>query len=204
MCRMLVDPHRNPVRVQFYEAQIEYHNIPIHKRHLQRKLKEHTKGGRRYKMAFVKKQVSDKNRAERVTYGTEHRGKSIRKYWSCITFTDEAHIDPSSQAVGYILREGGTRYGDENIMKRLPRTGLARYSGSMSLRAISKGNSISKSYGRNWRTRPKSAILGGRRSRNRCVRCSKSSPATPLRYTDRIPQYTCRNTSTTEENEGIH
>jgi transposase len=64
MCQMLVDPERNPVRDQLYEAQIEFHGIPVKKRQLQRKLKEHTNGGQRYKCAFVKKTISDKNKNE--------------------------------------------------------------------------------------------------------------------------------------------
>ncbi|KAH7321680.1 hypothetical protein BKA65DRAFT_512746 [Rhexocercosporidium sp. MPI-PUGE-AT-0058] len=32
MCRMLVDPKKNPVRNQLYEAQIVYHNLPCKKR----------------------------------------------------------------------------------------------------------------------------------------------------------------------------
>ncbi|KAL5322950.1 hypothetical protein ACEPPN_007475 [Leptodophora sp. 'Broadleaf-Isolate-01'] len=110
---MLVDPTRNPVRDQHYDAQIEYHNLPVKQRQLQRKLKEHVKA-RRFKMAFVKKQVSEKNKEERVTYGEEHVGKTIEDFWSCITFTDEAHHDPNSQPVGYILRQegGGRRYAE--------------------------------------------------------------------------------------------
>ena len=42
-CKMVVSPRRNPVRDQPYEAQIDYHNLPIKPRQLQRKLKEHTK-----------------------------------------------------------------------------------------------------------------------------------------------------------------
>jgi hypothetical protein len=29
MCQMLVDPTRNPVRDQHYNAQIEFHNLPV-------------------------------------------------------------------------------------------------------------------------------------------------------------------------------
>jgi hypothetical protein len=122
---MLVDPKRNPVRDQLYEAQIEYHNLPVQTRQLQRKLKEHTRNAKRYKMAFVKKQVSAKNKEERVAYGKQHQGKTIEEHWSHITFTDEAHVDPKSQAVGDILREEGTRYDDENIMERVERKGIA-------------------------------------------------------------------------------
>src|ERR1700712_1514810 len=79
MCRMLVDPKQNPVRNQLYEAQIEYHKLPFQKRQLQRKLCEHTNGGRRYKMAFVKKRVSDKIvKSESDTAGTMSTIQSIR------------------------------------------------------------------------------------------------------------------------------
>jgi hypothetical protein len=126
MCQMLVDPTRNPVRDQHYNTQIEFHNLPVKARQLQRKLKEHT-NARRFKMAFVEKQVSEKNTEERVAFGEEHVGKTIEDYWSCITYTDEAHIDPNSQPVGHVLREegGGRRYADENIMERREQRGTA-------------------------------------------------------------------------------
>src|ERR1700712_3516703 len=84
MCRMLVDPKQNPVRNQLYDVQIEYHKLPVQKRQLQRKLREHTNGGRRYKMAFVKKRVSDKNRQERERYGWDHEHDTIDSYYSRI------------------------------------------------------------------------------------------------------------------------
>jgi hypothetical protein len=121
---MLVDPAQNPVRDQLYEAQIEYHSLPVKKRQLQRKLKEHTNGGQRYKCAFVKKVVSDKNRKERAEYGEEHIDKSVEDFWSYIFFTDETHIDPTSQAVGDILRERGKRYNTENIEERKEKKGI--------------------------------------------------------------------------------
>lgn len=126
MCQMLVDPTRNPVRDQHYEAQIEYHNLPIKRRQLQRKLKELVHA-QRFKMAFVKKQVSAANKEERVAYGTQHKGKTIEDFWSCITFTDEAHHDPNAQPVGYVLREegGNRRYADENIQERPEMKGTA-------------------------------------------------------------------------------
>jgi hypothetical protein len=125
MCKMLVDPTQNPVRDQLYEAQITFHNLPIQKRQLQRKLKEYTCNARRYKMAFVKKQVSVKNKEGRVTYGEKHKDDTIDEHWSHIVFTDEAHIDPKSQRVGEILREEGHRYDDKNIMERVEREGIA-------------------------------------------------------------------------------
>jgi hypothetical protein len=79
MCQMLVDLTRNPVRDQHYNTQIEFHNLPVKARQLQRKLKEHT-NARRFKIAFVKKQVSEKNTEERVAFGEEHVGKTIKDY----------------------------------------------------------------------------------------------------------------------------
>ncbi len=85
---------------------------------MRNKLKEHTNGGQIYKCAFVKKEILDKNKKERVAYGEEHKDKSVEDFWSYIFFSDKAHIDPTSQAPGGILRERGTRYDDENIQER--------------------------------------------------------------------------------------
>ena len=104
MYKMLVDLARNPVRDQLYEAQIQYHGIPIQKRQLQRKLKEHTNSGQRYKCVFVKKRISDKNKAERVMYAQEHVDKPIEDFWSYIFFTDEAHISYFTGSWGYSTR----------------------------------------------------------------------------------------------------
>jgi hypothetical protein len=124
ICKKLVDPARNPVRDQALEAQITYHEIPCKKRQLQYKLKEHTNGGRIYKCAFVKKEISSKNKDDRVAYGQEHEDKTMEDFWSYIFFTDEAHIDPSAQQAPGILRERGTRYDDENIVERGERKGV--------------------------------------------------------------------------------
>jgi hypothetical protein len=121
---MLVSPSRNPVRDQLYEAQIEYHNRPVKRRQLQKKLKEHTKGGQRYKQAYITKEISAKNRTLRTKYGKEHKDKTIHDFWQFLFFTDEAHIDPSSMAQGCILREQGHRYDTENIQERGEKTGV--------------------------------------------------------------------------------
>ena len=78
-------------------------------------------------MAFVKKQVSEKNQEERVVYRKRHVSKTIKDFWSCITFTDEAYVDLSSQVIENILREEGHRYDDENIIERREKSGLAFY-----------------------------------------------------------------------------
>ncbi|KAG9249103.1 hypothetical protein BJ878DRAFT_571837 [Calycina marina] len=103
-CKMLVYKDRNPFRKQPYQVIIEQFKLSVGKRQLQRKLREHTKGGRRrFKCAFFKKVVSTKNRGEREAYGWEHGEKSIDDFWAYKAFTYEAHIDPGSQAVGDIL-----------------------------------------------------------------------------------------------------
>jgi hypothetical protein len=57
-----------------------------------------------------------------------HMARSMRtslwRIWSYIFFTDEAHIDPTSQTVGDILREQGKRYADENIQERGEKLGV--------------------------------------------------------------------------------
>lgn len=123
-CEMLVSPSRNPVRDQQYEAQIEYHKLPIKKRSLQARLKACTNKGQRYKMAYVQKRISMKNKGERIHYGAAHLQHSIHNFWQFVFFTDEAHLDPSSQSVGHILREQGHRTDPENIQERGEKTGV--------------------------------------------------------------------------------
>ena len=66
--KKLVDPARNPVHRQALKAQIAYHGIPCKKRQLQYKLREHINGGQIYKYMFVKKEISSKNKDNRVAY----------------------------------------------------------------------------------------------------------------------------------------
>jgi DDE superfamily endonuclease len=124
VCKMLVSPSQNPVRDQPYDAQIAFHNIPVQRRQLQRKLKEHTNCGQIYKCAFVKKEISATNKRERVLYRQEHKDKPVEDFWSYIFFTDEAHIDPSAQQAPGMLRERGKRYDDENIVERGEKQGV--------------------------------------------------------------------------------
>jgi hypothetical protein len=121
---MLCSPSRNPVRKQPYEAQIEYHNLPVKKRQLQNMMKRHTNGGGRYVCAFVKKEISQKNKVKRATYGTEHIYDPLFGFFDHIIYTDEAHIDPTSQAQGRVTRERGTRDDPENIEERPPLKGV--------------------------------------------------------------------------------
>jgi hypothetical protein len=108
----------NPVRTEPYEVQISHHNLPIKKRVLQAGLKRYTKGGQRFKQAYIEKKISPINLAARVEYGEKYQYETIESFWQYIYYTDEAHIDPSSQGVGNILCEEGTRYEAENIQQR--------------------------------------------------------------------------------------
>lgn len=87
-------------------------------------MKLYTKGDQRYKQAYVKKEISHQNKRKRVQYGEEHQYKTIHDFWQYIFFSDEAHLDPSSQAQGCILREQGTRLDAENIQERGEKTGV--------------------------------------------------------------------------------
>jgi hypothetical protein len=116
--QLLVDPNRNFVRTQTIEAQLNVHGINASVRTTQRSLLRDTNQGRKYKQAYVKKKLSQVNRDKRVAYGVEHMNKSIDQFWSHIFFTDEAHVDPSASSQGWILREQGTRYNEENIEER--------------------------------------------------------------------------------------
>jgi transposase len=124
MCKMLVSPSRNPVRKQPLDTQIAFHDIPVKTRQLQRKLKEHTKEGGRYLCAFIKKEISEKNHKERAQYGDCHIYDPLFGFFDHIVYTDEAHVDPTSQAQGRVLREQGTRDRPENIEERPPLKGV--------------------------------------------------------------------------------
>ena len=117
-CLQLVNPFRNPVRDQQHEAQIEFHHLNVSKRTLQRALLQHTNKARRYKQAYIKKKMSKNNLKSRQRYGQLHQDDTIEGCWRWKLYTDEAHVDPTSQIQGEILREQGTRYDPENIQER--------------------------------------------------------------------------------------
>jgi hypothetical protein len=87
-------------------------------------MKRHTNGGGRYKCAFVKKEVSKKNKADRTAYGVTHVFDPLFGFFDHIVYTDEAHIDPTSQAQGCVTRERGKRDDPENIEERPPLKGV--------------------------------------------------------------------------------
>jgi transposase len=123
-CKMLVSPSRNPVRKQPLDTQIAFHDILVQTRQLQRLLKRYTKGGGRYLCAFIKKTISTKKLQERTIYGDTHVYRPLFGFFDHIVYTDEAHIDPTSQAQGRVLREQGTCDNPENIEQRPPLKGV--------------------------------------------------------------------------------
>jgi hypothetical protein len=72
---------------------------------LRRKLKEYSKGGERYKCAFVKKKISDKNLEQRQIYENTHKDLLIIGHFGYVIYTDEAHVDPLSIIQDKVLRE---------------------------------------------------------------------------------------------------
>jgi hypothetical protein len=114
----LVDPTRNPVWDQTFEAQLAFLQIDLKPRRARDRLKTDTNGRRIYKAAFVQKEISEKNLKERTEYGEHWQPYTVGDHWLHIFFTDEAHIDPSAQPVPTIMREIGKRYNPENVVER--------------------------------------------------------------------------------------
>ena len=61
-------------------------------------MKRHINGGGRYVYAFVKKEISLKNKVERVTYGINHNYDPLFGFFDHIVYINEAHVDLTSQA----------------------------------------------------------------------------------------------------------
>ena len=74
--------------------------------------------------AYICKIISPANLRKRTEYGREHQGKTVDSSQRLVYFTDEAHIDPSSETQGHILRKQGTRYDAENIQQRPEKIGV--------------------------------------------------------------------------------
>jgi hypothetical protein len=59
-----------------------------------KKLREYTNSGQIYKAAFVKKEISEKNKDKRILYSKEYKDKTVDDFWRYIFFTDKVYIDP--------------------------------------------------------------------------------------------------------------
>ena len=93
---MLVDPEQNSKRTFSLNAQFAFHDIKVKPRALQVALKKYTKGGRKFKQAYITKEVSKTNKTICVTHGEKHNDKPLIGFWDTIFFTDKAYIDPSA------------------------------------------------------------------------------------------------------------
>ena len=56
-------------------------------------------------MAYIGKDLSEKNLKEQVEYSTEHLDNNIDGFWQYIIFLDKVHYDPSSIVQNKVLRE---------------------------------------------------------------------------------------------------
>lgn len=74
--------------------------------------------------AFVRKVILSANKAKRVQYGDDHILDPLLGFFDHIVYTDEAHVDPTSQARHRILREAGKRDEPEDIVERPPLKGV--------------------------------------------------------------------------------
>ena len=94
----------NPLNTKPYATQIKELRIPLTTRSLRRNFSKRF-GARRYKKPYTK-EISQKNRVERIQYGEEHQDKTISDFWQWIFFTDEAHFNSKDLAtkVEYSLR----------------------------------------------------------------------------------------------------
>jgi hypothetical protein len=77
-----------------------------------------------YRAVYHKDDLSKQTEQARVRYGQEHLGKTVEDFWQWVYFTDEFHLDPTSQRAPRVLREQGTRYQQENIVARPPKQGI--------------------------------------------------------------------------------
>ncbi len=105
---------KNPVRGEHYECQIKEFKLRVCPRTLQRAFKNRRRNAKLYKRAKVTA-IRKENKQKRITYRQENRDETLDSLWKWVHYTDEAHIDPSAQSNGSILREEGTRYEPENI-----------------------------------------------------------------------------------------
>lgn len=103
----------NPVRNRKMERQLQYHQILVDPRTIERNSDIYTKNAQMYKQRPAK-QVSDKNAGERLAYGHRHKDHTIENFWSFVLWTDEKHWDAGFTQQGRIFRDAGTAESPEN------------------------------------------------------------------------------------------
>ena len=111
------------LRTQPYPAQITHLQLKGVGKTLQRNLRDRTNKGGRYRQQVVE-DIAPASKKRRLEYGKEHEHQPIIGFWDSISYTDEMHIDPTSESIGRITREQGTRYHSENIKQRPKKKGV--------------------------------------------------------------------------------
>ena len=100
------------------------YKLGVGARQLQRRLTALTNKARRYKAAWYRDELSEETERAREEYGNRHKGKSIEDLWQWVYFTDEFHLDITTEPAPRQLREAGTRYKPENVVPRPPKQGV--------------------------------------------------------------------------------
>jgi len=108
LCESVLDEllgENHPLNEKPYATQVEELHLPVAPRTLQWNFSRR-KGARRYKKPYTK-EISEKNKQQRLKYGEEHQKETIRAFWQYILFTDEAHFSSRDlqNASVYALRQ---------------------------------------------------------------------------------------------------
>ena len=117
---------KKSIREQPYEAQLTAASMPgkVCGKTLQRNLKKRLPGHpQRFKELKVT-QLPRGSKQSRVEYGRQHKDRPLRGFWDKVSYSDEVHIDPTSEGSKYILRDEGTREDPENIQERPKKSGV--------------------------------------------------------------------------------
>jgi DDE superfamily endonuclease len=99
----------HPSHFEPYESIVRRENFSITPRSLQAAVSRRF-NARRTKRPRTKP-ISKNNKIKRTNYGEEHQKKSIRRFWSRVSFTDESHFNSKdlSNRTGYELRQPGVQ-----------------------------------------------------------------------------------------------
>ena len=114
---LLLDPKRNPVRDQRYEAQIKHHGLRISPRQLRVNFSKRTKNAQLFRKRVLKK-LTPNQLGQRNEYSDVHEEHTVDNYFQFVHWTDEAHGNPLAEPTGRILREEGTAYDQENMQAK--------------------------------------------------------------------------------------
>lgn len=124
LIRSSVDPAKNPYRFKRLPVQMQKLGIRGCRRTFMRALKKHTKGGKVYKAAYVKKRMRKANREARKDYTARIlAGPRPRAHSKWEIYYDEFHYNTGEDIRPTVLRESGSdnRYDSRNLAEYLER-----------------------------------------------------------------------------------